>query len=549
MDVGRRRRKPVVEESVWERRIRLDEVKGGIKALINTSQSEEEEESENPEKTDDQDPTFAPHINDGVCQEDGKVGMGPKPSPGGIGRRKTWKSECFELNPIQIARKTRPHLTQSLDEEKFKELGLKSPSENMKPRKAKPFMDNSRNEKILESRKDFYENGNLFGIVQDFEGNGDYIDGSREISKGCLEHKSENKPTGLQITRSGEKCEEQEQEEKVITRNIAFDMVKSTPKVEGGDLDEDQWEEAQESTEVNVVNISNVSAEKKLDNGKERNFPNSSRTKPVPVSEESCRTLRPHSRMESYVDLVMWRDVSRSALVFGVGSFMIISSSYFQDSNISLISVLSYMGLVYLAVLFIFRSLIHREAIHVGETRGFVVEEDEAMRVVKMILPYINEFLLNIKSLFYGDPATTMQMAVILFVLAHCGSSITIWKMAKLGFFGVFIFPKLCSSYSSQLSAFGTSWIRRSNAFLESFAHKKAIAIGTFALVWILSSAIARIWEVFMVYVAFRYYRLLVMRGPHSIMDETDTGPKDEDSIGLNGRRITNLPNGHTKAK
>ncbi|KAG4179683.1 hypothetical protein ERO13_A10G119100v2 [Gossypium hirsutum] len=51
-----------------------------------------------------------------------------------------------------------------------------------------------------------------------------------------------------------------------------------------------------------------------------------------------------------------------------------------------------------------------------------------------------------------------MKMAVLLFVLARCGSFITIWKMAKLGFFGIFIVPKLCTSYSHQLSAYGLLW-------------------------------------------------------------------------------------------
>ena len=33
------------------------------------------------------------------------------------------------------------------------------------------------------------------------------------------------------------------------------------------------------------------------------------------------------------VNLVMWRDVSKSALVFGLGTFLLISSSYVKDLN------------------------------------------------------------------------------------------------------------------------------------------------------------------------------------------------------------------------
>ena len=95
----------------------------------------------------------------------------------------------------------------------------------------------------------------------------------------------------------------------------------------------------------------------------------------------------------SSVDLIMWRDISRSAFIFGIGTFIIVSSSYAKDINLrleiyttkiilyihtsaileastaltlldpclcSLISVTSYVGLVYLAVIFLYRSLICR---------------------------------------------------------------------------------------------------------------------------------------------------------------------------------------------
>lgn len=98
---------------------------------------------------------------------------------------------------------------------------------------------------------------------------------------------------------------------------------------------------------------------------------------------------------------------------------------------------------------------------------SYVLGEGEAIWLLKLILPYLNEFLLKLKALFSGDPATTMKvttpvfcfclvfasfifvylphkklmnyesetwlLAVLLFVLARCGSSITIWKMIKVG--------------------------------------------------------------------------------------------------------------------
>ncbi|KAL3331650.1 hypothetical protein AABB24_032317 [Solanum stoloniferum] len=239
--------------------------------------------------------------------------------------------------------------------------------------------------------------------------------------------------------------------------------------------------------------------------------PSPSRTKPVPASDDFQRNIpRQHSKLESLVDLVMWTDASKSALIFGIGTFFIISSSYTKDLNISFISVISYLGLVYLATIFLFRSL--RGANDIGESSEYVLGEEEAMWILKLILPYINECLMKIRALFSGDPVTTMKMAVLLFVLARCGSSITIWKMSKLGFFGVFIVPKVCSSYSTQLTAYGTFWIRRFRDAWESCTHKKAVAFAIFTLVWNLSSISARIWAVFMLYVGFRYYQQKMMK-------------------------------------
>ncbi|CAA3004011.1 reticulon B21 isoform X1, partial [Olea europaea subsp. europaea] len=232
-------------------------------------------------------------------------------------------------------------------------------------------------------------------------------------------------------------------------------------------------------------------------------------------------------------DLVMWRDVSKSAFIFGIGTFVIISSSYTRDLNISFISVVSYLGLVYLASIFLFRSLIRRGEI--DRSQDYVVGEEEAIWVLKLVLPYINEFLLKLRALFSGDPSTTMKLAVLLFVLARCGSSITIWKMAKLGFFGVFIVPKVCSSYSTQLTAFGTFWIRRFRDAWESCSHKKAVGFAIFTLVWNLSSMVARIWAVFMLFVAFKYYQ-------HSLMsNEWTEEVRNEDSWQgqRQGRRTT----------
>lgn len=369
-------------------------------------------------------------------------------------------------------------------------------------------------------------------------------------------------PIGIGKSNYDENCEELiEYEEKTITSNLGnVSPTKSHPKLEmtddGDDWDEELEEEADEEIETETIKESFdvieigipkqkakkiVTEEKKTQESNLRLAPNLTtvkkqtppdvihprvvskltKTKTIPVADEYYSVPKRHSKLQSLVDLVMWRDASKSAFIFGLGTFVIMSSSYTTDLNISLISVVSYVGLIYLAVTFLFKSVIYRGVIDEDETcQEYVFGVEEAIWLMKMILPYINEFLLKLRALFSGDPAITMKLAVLLFVLARCGGSITIWKMAKLGFFGVFTVPKICSGYSSQLTAFGKFWIGRIRDAWESCSHKKAAGFFIFTLIWNLSSVVSRIWAVFMVFVAFKCYQQSLREVEDCIKDD-----------------------------
>ncbi|KAI8023522.1 Reticulon-like protein B21 [Camellia lanceoleosa] len=66
----------------------------------------------------------------------------------------------------------------------------------------------------------------------------------------------------------------------------------------------------------------------KIFHGDEENFEKSHETHWI------RRISQTHNKLPSLVDLVMWRDVSKSAFVFGIGTFIIIASSYTKDINI-----------------------------------------------------------------------------------------------------------------------------------------------------------------------------------------------------------------------
>lgn len=186
------------------------------------------------------------------------------------------------------------------------------------------------------------------------------------------------------------------------------------------------------------------------------------------------------------VDLVMWRDVSKSAFIFGLGTFIIISLSYTKDLNIRSLSLLLLLFIyfhvlipcfetehkmkpffffnlllqlhnryflsgsclsccnflvqihylqvipsmyfdihelhsrrtkIYFRYSFLCTNLWNRGVPDVDYTSQeyYVLGEGEAMWLVKMVLPYLNEFLVKLRALFSGDPATTMKVNSLFF--------------------------------------------------------------------------------------------------------------------------------------
>ncbi|CAE6246639.1 unnamed protein product [Arabidopsis arenosa] len=328
-------------------------------------------------------------------------------------------------------------------------------------------------------------------------------------------------------------------------------------QIDDGDHEEDDEEEKEEEVEKKSVDVKemNVAKENRVGGVEIKKFSQfQNRTSPSPSSvrkisppvikratsvysvpqnstsstdrfaEQEDNFTQSQSKLQSLVDLVMWRDVSRSTLVFGFGTFLIISSSYANDLNFSFISVVAYMGLIHLGLMFVLKSLIHRGMVEEERHKVVGVREEDVKRMLRLIMPYLNESLHQLRALFSGDPSTTLKMGVVLFVLARCGSSITLWNLAKFGFLGAFTVPKIFISYSTHFSAYGNFWMRRFRDAWESCNHKKAVSLALFTLVWNLSSVTARVWAAFMLLVAFRYYQ-------HKMIWTTDQADDDDDDV------------------
>ncbi|KAF9596070.1 hypothetical protein IFM89_007123 [Coptis chinensis] len=459
MEVSRRKSGPrnVVAGSVWESRMKMDEVKGGIKVF--NGGEKHIEESNNVDEGGD---VLVLPMNKSLETNNQSTVVREK--------RRTWKAEPVEVigsSPIQPNKFT---------SKSYKELSASS-------------VDGIDKSPILikhtrsVSHKDFNETCKDFGV--------------------CKEKTSSSSLSSLD-------CEEDEgeegREEKVV-ENKSFDVKevdvleqKPNKVVREEKKVNHQIYRKSNSISPNVKKLPPLFRDSPLIEQEVKKPP------PITLAEQPERFPEKQSKLQSFVDLVMWKDISKSAFIFGLGTFILISSSYTEDLDLSLISVISYMGLVYLAAIFVYKSVLCRGVTDV-ENSIHLVGEEEAIWLLKLILPYLNETLLELKAIFSGDPATTMKLAVLLFVLARCGSFITISKMVKLGFFGVFTLPKICSSYSAILPSSCKFWIQHSRDTWHSFTQKKVVAVVVFILLWKFSSMLTRIWAVFMLVVVVKYYQ------------------------------------------
>ncbi|PIA45831.1 hypothetical protein AQUCO_01600221v1 [Aquilegia coerulea] len=460
MEVGRRKSTPrnVVAGSVWESRMKMDEVKGGFKVFNGEENHSVIEESSN-NGTD-----LAPPIEK-TLEENQSTGVVRE-------RRKTWKPESIEVigsSPtLNCKIRLKPNKSTSKTSKNFTSVSVDGIEKN--PIQVKHTRS--------VSYKDFDESCKDFDVCKE-----------KTISSSL----TTNRNPRLEIDSNDHEQDEEEKEE-----------------------DKEEKEVEKKSYDVKEVNVVEQKP-KKI--GKEEKKFNQIYRKPIPLStnvkkqpplmknhpidvknptpiiheEESERFPLAQNKFENIVDLVMWKDVSRSAFVFGLGTFILISLSYSEDINLSLTSAISYMGLVYLAAIFFYKSFLCRGNTD-EENSIHLVGEEEAIWLLKLMLPYLNEILLKLKAIFSGDPATTMKLAVLLFGLARFGSFISIGKMVKLGFFGVFTLPKVCSFYSAQYTFYGKDVIQLLGDSWHSCSRKKVVAILGFILVWNFSSMLTRIW-------------------------------------------------------
>ncbi|KAJ4808255.1 Reticulon-like protein [Rhynchospora pubera] len=202
-------------------------------------------------------------------------------------------------------------------------------------------------------------------------------------------------------------------------------------------------------------------------------------------------------------ELIMWKDVAKSTLWFGLGSIFFLSTSFSRDFNFSLISSFCHLGVFILGMAFLRDSFPQRSELK--PTQRFQFTEEDVLSVSRVLLPIANEVISKVQLLFSGDPATTIKVLPILLFGAKYGHLITFWRLFAAGFFFSFTIPKLYSSYSEKINR-GVKNVRdRAVEAWRNCPRKKFVAASAATMFWNLFSVKTRIIAAFVSVVILRY--------------------------------------------
>lgn len=179
--------------------------------------------------------------------------------------------------------------------------------------------------------------------------------------------------------------------------------------------------------------------------------PAAERTKPLEI-DAWLKNVDPR-----VLDLIYWRDVKKTGVVFGSMLFVLLSLSCF-----SVLSVLAYLSLAVLTVTLSFR--IYKNVLQAvqksGEGHPFKhflemnidLPEDKARDAVVDILKHLNCTFRELRRLFLvEDLVDSIKFGLLLWVLTYVGSWFNGMTLIILAVVAIFTLPKVYETYKVQI--------------------------------------------------------------------------------------------------
>ncbi|KAJ6289668.1 hypothetical protein OIU78_025568 [Salix suchowensis] len=224
-------------------------------------------------------------------------------------------------------------------------------------------------------------------------------------------------------------------------------------------------------------------------------------------------------------DLIMWEDVAKSSLWFGLGCLCFLSSCFAKGINFSIFSAISQLGLLFLGASFFSNSICQRNSVE--NLRKFKLTEDDILRVGRLILPAANLAISKTRELFSGEPSMTLKVIPFLLLGAEYGHLLTLRRLCGIGFFICFTIPKLYACYCSQINQKVEHMKCRVLTAWGACSHKKMVAASAVTAFWNLSSVKTRIFTAFVSLVILRCCRKQLMPNQEEGRTKATTGISD----------------------
>ncbi|XP_056122822.1 reticulon-4a isoform X2 [Rhinichthys klamathensis goyatoka] len=160
---------------------------------------------------------------------------------------------------------------------------------------------------------------------------------------------------------------------------------------------------------------------------------------------------------EQVVDLLYWRDLQRTGVVFGASLFLLLSLSV-----CSIISVLSYVALALLSVTISFR--IYKgilQAVQKSEDghpfkmyldKDIAIPTETVHKYSDTVLVHINTVVKELRRLFLvEDLVDSLKFAVLMWILTYVGALFNGLTLLILGLIGAFSWPVVYEKHQAQI--------------------------------------------------------------------------------------------------
>ncbi|XP_071159052.1 reticulon-1-A-like isoform X1 [Mytilus edulis] len=175
------------------------------------------------------------------------------------------------------------------------------------------------------------------------------------------------------------------------------------------------------------------------------------------ASDHKVTTIEEEPEHKVLLELIYWRDLKKTGIVFGSMLFILLSLAIF-----SVLSVLAYLSLAVLSVTLSFR--IYKNVLAAVQKSGDAhpfkalldlnidLPEDKAQMALKNICKHINCTVRELRRLFLiEDLVDSMKFALLLWVLTYIGSWFNGMTLIIMGLVAIFTLPKVYETYKVQI--------------------------------------------------------------------------------------------------